>query len=588
MDMKKNFICLIIYYVIGIAIADDAKCPAFACKDNLPTGKCGQENTDKDVISYFLQRCPKGQECSFRREPTSNCVDEKKTPIPLYPGSKCTDNKDCFSGNCKSGVCTGIEKGEVCLDHTDCSHGQGCIMDDTKKSKICQNLIADDKTKCTTDYDCVRTMGCNNGQCTKYFSLVDDSVLTAKARDREWLPISLCKSGIEIEGKCASLKRTNTDCTADGICQYQRNGNTTNIYKSTDFCQCGYNTKGTKHCKVGSDEKSMTDFIANVLNFLESTTNCNTMERNTQCNDYRKYPTNVMGELGQNFTNNYKVASEFHMYEESDPCAKYVTIPDYKDWDIVQDKTCPIYKCEAASGNCALSNFFKTEDRNHVSLDEKVCKAGQYCGTDGNPWEIFASSETSVSGKCKPLAEPFTSKRLPGEKCDDNNQCQDTPCKDGVCPGKNAGEACSGHSQCVVGTYCKDKTTCTAQLGNTAACTNSLECQNNLVCLTGTCQAGYYSQKAGVKIEPQEGFTMESLCEYGKYDNTNKECTILKLKNTKNTDGFALCDYGTQCQYSYNDKVDIPMPCECGYNEKGQGYCRPGQETKGKIFFNSR
>jgi hypothetical protein len=583
MNMKKSFIVGLIASIIGLVLSDST-CPVFTCQNNLPTGKCSQRNSsDTGVISYLLQRCPENQDCKYNHDiPSSSCADKVVEVPKLYPGSACTNSTDCFSGSCTSGVCVGVKDGEACAAPTDCNFGKGCIPDTTKNGTAhCLDLIAENITGCTSDYDCQRKLGCNNGTCVQYFSLGDGTTLIANATQREGLPISLCKSGIELNGVCTSLKRVNQDCTTTGMCSYQRDGNATNFYNTTDFCECGNNNDGKSHCRIGSDEPVMITFINKTVEFLAHSSNCNTMERVGQCNDYKRYHADNMTYLAQNYTNSFYLAPEYHKYESSDDCAKFVTIPAYYEYLIpVESKKCPIYKCEQNSASkCGLSNFFTTEHRNHVQLDKGICKSTEFCSVGGNAWDIFADSETSVAGICKSITQHPPGKRYAGEPCDDTNTCLSGTCDSGYCSGKKSGDTCSLHEDCVVGYFCGNGT-CTAQSGKNVACANSFECQNSLVCLDSKCQAGYYSKATGTALPIQTGFPMDYLCEFGTYDTTNKECSKKVLKNNTDSTGFAPCDYGSFCHYTFNDKSDAGTEeCQCGYNTLGQGYCKPGHNN---------
>jgi hypothetical protein len=584
MKFTKSFILLILL-LTNVVISQADKCPVFLCQ-NLPKGQCAQKHTDiKGSTSYNLQRCPENSDCKFTHSGSDTC-SIRKDKVKQYPGSNCTVNEDCFSNNCNNLICTSINDGAVCTDHSQCNFGKGCIIIEGKKT--CKDLLKENEKGCTTDYDCQRHLGCYLNTCIRYFSLDIDSDLKDLNVDREPLPISLCKAGFEFNKKCTSLKRLNInhDCTKSGQCHYELNGKETDI---NEFCECGYNNSNNKYCRLGSDDAVNSEFINNTLDYLQNSQYCNTLERSGQCNYYKIHTDNPVYQKAQNFTNYYKLLPDYHKFENADDCTKSVLIPEYIDSNISSSNKCPLYSCETnEGGECAISQFFKSETRNHVKLDENICPNTEFCNAGDNAWWLFTISEKPIEGSCKPISQNPTGIRYAGEKCDDYNPCYRGNCINNACQGVTVGVECADDEDCNVGLYCKEENNslkCAPQLGSGSTCSNSYECQNNLLCLEDRCQRGYYTVKTGETLTPQEGFPMDLFCEFGTFDYKNNECSKKILLNDIDEFGFSKCDFGTQCRYNLNGKHELqPIDCQCGYNDKGQGYCKPGHNTSKKIL----
>jgi hypothetical protein len=579
MAIAIKFLFLFSIYVLAQSShSDTPKCPIFSCQ-KLSEGQCSQKLTDTNgQVNFNLQRCGENQDCNFAKGEEDKC-QERVSKIKLFPGSQCSTAEDCLSNICEGGICINKD-GDACEEHSQCPAGRGCIGENGRKQ--CKDLLTEGTGPCSSDYDCKRHLGCYNGICTKYFSLEDGSSLISVSKVREPLPLSLCKSGFEFEGSCASLKRISTHCTSSNECRYELNGKET---FSSDYCECGYSNDGKKYCKLGSEDPESKDFISKAIQFLQSNDNCHTLERSGQCNYYKKYPDTFLQTTltGQVYSNSYKLILDYHKYEKTDDCTKAVLIPEYVDFNRSFVKKCPIYSCDSIDSKCSLSSFVKAEGRNYVKLNEEFCPKGNFCNIGDKAWWLFATSDTNISGKCSPIAQAPTGTRYAGEKCDDNNPCYRGFCTNGACPGVTLGSKCNDHEDCNVGLYCNPEIAvkkCAPQLGNGSTCTNSYECQNNLVCLENRCKPGYYSIKTGFEIAPQEGFPMDLLCEFGTYDTKNNECSRINLQNPIDSSGFAKCEYDSQCLYNLNDKHDFTSKeCECGYNDKGQGYCKPGHNT---------
>jgi hypothetical protein len=581
--MNKVMIAIILIF-LGSVIADtELSCTKYEC--NAKSSHCQQKINNQDPAQgyyFILNSCPKGKICPFNpAEDNADCINKPQETIIQYPGGPCESADDCFLElKCIDKKCKGKAKGEQCETHSECDFGQGCLKDGDKTT--CQSL-KEEGTSCAEDYDCQRHLGCYKEKCTPYFSLENGTVVPADDGKREPLPITLCKSGYEYDGKCDSLDIINDKGECSGTCHYKKsNGDNVEISKN---CECGFNKDGKLYCKILGGQ-IYDDFTKKAFEYLKSSPMCNTKERK-QCNYYRKVKEDKP-KIVQGFVNTQKKVEVAHKFINADKCALSVVEPEYEDeFEPVPPsvKKCPKYSCEAADKECAKSHF--ADGQALVKLDKSICPSDQICSVGDEPWKIFANSETDLTGKCKALTERLPlPQRFPGEHCDNDHKCFGEACKDGYCPGKKDTEECKADTDCVVGYYCKDDSTkkvCAAQKAEKESCTNSYQCQNHLVCLGNECTAGYFSKQVGTKLEEQDGFNLGLLCEYGMVDSKNY-CTKVTLENQKDaTSGLALCDVGTKCTYDFGGKYKVERDCECGYNDKGQGYC-PNDHAKGNFI----
>jgi hypothetical protein len=105
-------------------------------------------------------------------------------------------------------------------------------------------------TNCTRDLQCPNDEGCNNGQCTIYFSLSDGTLVTNPNDNK----LSVCSSGDVDEETNKCRTRTNkvaADVPCSSDCQYldkEKNVTTTD----PDACRCAMNASGKRYCMLAS------------------------------------------------------------------------------------------------------------------------------------------------------------------------------------------------------------------------------------------------------------------------------------------------------------------------------------------------
>jgi len=110
-------------------------------------------------------------------------------------------------------------------------------------------------------------------------------------------------------------------------------------------------------------------------------------------------------------------------------------------------------------------------------------------------------------------------------------------------------------------------------------CADTTECLNQFGCYNTTC-----TQWGVKKVGDDVGTNMTDLvgtgynrefCEFGEVDQNNKcsmtnytDVTVTKVDSK----GFVPCDFSDKCSYTDGNKA-WDVQCQCGYNDKGQGYC---------------
>jgi len=224
-----------------------------------------------------------------------------------------------------------------------------------------------------------------------------------------------------------------------------------------------------------------------------------------------------------------------------------------------------------------------------VNMTKGICKNNETCVIGiGGVDRVYEF--TSVNATCQ--SDPEITTRFPGEECKKDADCFTSPdtnstgvCDAGKCKGVADKGNCTSDVECLVGFYCSEKT-CTKQKAEGEACTDLWGCANNLLCYKKKCvQYGSLKNGDGVTIDDVGGdlTNFNQLCEFGLVNNdkcvqSNYTATTA-AKMDKN--GYVPCNWGEECEYTITTSTEriYGEKCGCGYNEKGQGYCRlPGTQ----------
>ena len=234
-------------------------------------------------------------------------------------------------------------------------------------------------------------------------------------------------------------------------------------------------------------------------------------------------------------------------------------------------QTCAKYKCLDNQEHCASS---KLSPEFEITLSN-ICKSNEFCDIGGNndPNDVFYEQK-EIIGECKPKKYKPTLKRYPGEDCESNDDCAKPAeglgkCVEGKCTGIQKYSKCENTDSCLVGTYCDGSThRCEVQKDEYENCKTSYECKNNLLCYQGQCKDVLFTLDIGSKVN-EPSIKPDYYCKYGLA--VNNIC----VKLLGSSMGYTECKKGTQCTYTYIPSIQgkATLPCECGYNEEGKGYC---------------
>ena len=593
--MSKINLLLFILSLISIICLEtpvEESCQKIECNQDLPSGTCIKVES---TIS-LLKPCPSSQICSNEIEDPiedSTCKEQEKDFIPFkrLPSLPCKDNKECISDKCSQNKCIGVNDGETCKNTHDCNYGKTCrkekLEDNTYK---CLNPLKEGG-KCEKDTDCELSCGCKEGKCTKYFSLENWEKTGGTDSGNDF---NFCKSGYVNEvGICMniSLQNQTTECSFDSPCIYEykdeQDKNQTMIIHQN--CLCGYNPFGKKYCLIGSGNYNYTRYLEKLKNYHLNNENCHLSERTAEgCQkDLLSNNEQILFQIHELINAKYWAKFNNRMIEAPE-CVYSIELKEYNrslDRNTKPEPTsegkCAIYICNSdlSSTKCAQSKYNSKFDIS-VTLSD-ICEQDIKCNIDGIPNDVFYNG-SNIEGKCSNLGN----KRYPGEKCTLDSECvyplnnpstQFHKCEDGFCNGIKEDGICEDNSWCLVGYYCdKFEGKCKSQLSKGKKCSESKDCKNNLVCIQNKCEE-LFSLNDGESVPEYESEEFQKMfCKNGEViDNT---CVSFNdLDGTKVDDReYKKCDYNTFCEYKviglepFRKKY---VPCGCGYNNIGQGYC---------------
>jgi hypothetical protein len=246
---------------------------------------------------------------------------------------------------------------------------------------------------------------------------------------------------------------------------------------------------------------------------------------------------------------------------------------------------CPKYTCpNEKKQTCAqLTPTLATQGFNKIELFD-TCPVGTYCNIPGIVWQtLTTSNETSVYN-CTDVGKlDLFLNRYPGESCEKDTDCYYTDgdqstgsCKNSKCTGRTVGEFCISHSSCLTGLFC-DGGKCAKQKRKDNLCKDSAECSNELLCHEGQCSLKPYTLGLGkfVGTDSRAG----DKCVLSMVDGQGRCTALNQTISTVDPDlnMFRRCGYGDACAYTLNGLDTKSVPCECGFNTAGYGYCPKGQ-----------
>lgn len=225
--------------------------------------------------------------------------------------------------------------------------------------------------------------------------------------------------------------------------------------------------------------------------------------------------------------------------------------------------TCPKYQCGTETlpeDNCMRRDQPNDTYNLQLCTGNKVCVAG-----------MFANK-----GYCYD-PNPAESGGLPGDPCTVNDDCQGayTTCENQICKGGVTGASCDDQDDCDVGYACQNVPTnavCQKMIAVGGACgdymTNNL-CVNGAVCNNGIC-VEYFSQPNGAIVDTASA---PSVCMSGYWEVAQERTDKSICRPAPRSPNLPMpikCDIGTNC---YSSDGLYSLPCACGFNSNGQGYC---------------
>ena len=551
-------------------------CKNYTCAQ-IEIGYCERSiiDTNIDEVKYLLQECPHTGFCPWKDgQSLIQCLNVTPADNRAYPGGKCLGNSDCLSNNCLNYNCLGKIAGQVCSTQKDCVFGLACIGNVCTSQKV-------EGLACKNEAECLNNLTCYAGNCTRFFS-ISDGIRIGKD-----VSPYLCKSGFTYDGECLSL--ANSDIALDG-CDPNRPCHYRIVYNNTfisipNTCECGYNQYKQSNCFRGNLNNTYLDQqISKVKFYLNFTSMCNAEEvRPGICREYLRNDWDLKKK--QIFSEKEKIyANNYHRLIDADYCVPKVVF----GWDDTPPQprngiwSCPIYKCDDIKFDqttCAYSvNPFNEQGNNVTVYLNNACRSGELCNFQENlTFQNWTSNYT-----CVQITRPDLKRnKYPGESCRDHDDCRNSKfnetigyCIEGHCTGMKENNKCDSNEDCEAGLFCNGLY-CQKQQSIGGFCIDQYSCQNNLGCLNGTC-AALNSQKNGTNL----GNTLDSrLCENGIINKNNQCIQISYRKMSPDSNGFVKCNLGQMCNYttgqwtSYDDSDLIEIPCDCGYNSEGQGYC---------------
>jgi hypothetical protein len=584
---KKCLFFLTIVYSIYKSVKNQ-QCHNYTCSE-IEQGYCEKSIIDESTgdLLYLLQECPHKFNCPWKDESASIACG-KVTPKDdkAYPGGRCQVDFDCLSNNCRNNICQGISAGQRCSANKECIFGLGCI------ANACTALKSEG-VECINEKECLNNLTCLNGKCTSFFSVNDGEIIGKTSSP------FLCKSGYAYDGECLNLLNSDLSllgCDPKASCNYRVTHNNT-LISIPDTCECGYNQNKQTYCMRGNLNNTYHDkMVDHIKEILKETSKCNAEEpRPSLCREYLRNDWDLK-KRKISYHKDEIYAKNLHKLIDSDYCVPKVVF----GWDDTPPQpregkwSCPIYKCDSVKFDkktCAYSvNPFNEFGNNMTVYLNNVCQSGELC----NFQRDLITGNWTTNHTCVSITRPdLKRQKYPGESCYHHENCIKSNfnstigfCINGYCTGLKENDKCESHQDCEAGTFCNGLF-CQKQHSERGFCMDQFYCKNSLGCLNSTCTA-LNSQKNGTYL----GKNPDSrLCEYGIVNEKNQCIKISYRKMTPdNHQGFVKCNLGQMCNYTTgqrntDDELDLfQLPCECGYNSEGQGYCELSHDYR-KLFF---
>jgi hypothetical protein len=133
---------------VGARCTTDAQCETEKCTNNVCAIKAPPVNAGDPCETS--SNCPSPLQCSA----TKHCAEQIGRP--------CTDNVQCLTGLCESGVCAEPKVGRVCTTDGICGQDQRCVevLPNNKRCAWNPGHLCSGNAECTSQW-------CNNGTCSR-------------------------------------------------------------------------------------------------------------------------------------------------------------------------------------------------------------------------------------------------------------------------------------------------------------------------------------------------------------------------------------------------------------------------------------
>lgn len=243
---------------------------------------------------------------------------------------------------------------------------------------------------------------------------------------------------------------------------------------------------------------------------------------------------------------------------------------------------CPKYAC--ATSELKPEQCVQYDPLNNL-YSAKACsqdKGKAFC-----PVALFSRSDSY----CIEVQPSSGSSGLPGDACKNDEECDGIgKCVNYVCGGGKTGDFCDDLPDCDVGYSChnlQQTASCEAQVSLGGKCGSYISndyCVNSATCSNGVCEA-LFSKGPGAIVDTEHAALLCNTGFYKELVNLPEKAICIQAPKSPNIPQPVKCNAGEWC---YSGDYNYAIPCECGYNPTGQGYCPlfPG-DSKYQTFLES-
>ena len=189
----------------------------------------------------------------------------------------------------------------------------------------------------------------------------------------------------------------------------------------------------------------------------------------------------------------------------------------------------------------------------------------------------FCQIDKEGKGSCGPRRPQYL---LPGDLCQDSEDCLSQRCEEGVCVGKQKGGHCSTMLDCEIGLYCAKKT-CQPLISSQeerTECETPLDCDVHSSCFDGKC-VRYFSQDIGEQTDCSL-LHFSFLCNSGLCADN-----VCVSPPSHSTIYPSRCEVDSDCSLTECESFVSSGKCTCGGSSSGHKYCavRPTDDVSAEY-----